>query len=280
VATIALLVHDTIIAFNATDIVVEIIALTVFGGLFFLHRRKQNTIMVSHTLIVTVFLLLDITWYFNKGLGLDVALLFIAALVIAQVLIVDKFRLILSVGVLINMLLIVSLEAYWDDFTLYGQYNADSENPFLTKSIFIIITFGITSWVISKLKEEYDKAYRMTLNQQKKLVEQNKNIQAINESLEQKVDERSREAITHQKKLMEYAFFHSHNLRGPLTNLLTMHEALQLNDLEIDERAVLINKLEEETRRLDDEVRDIQESLQRQDISDYYYRSGRVQRND
>jgi signal transduction histidine kinase len=277
-ATIALLFHDSVIAFDAQDIWVELTALALFSVLYIINRKHEYTREVSHFLIGSVFVLLDATWYFNRGMGLGVALLFFTAVVIGQVLIDERFRRLFTLLSLLNMAVLLAIEAFVEGFFILGLYNTGSEFPMLTKAIFIFITFVLTSWVIGRLKQEYDLAYQLTLAQQKELEQKNQEIRGINEELEEKIDERSREVIQNQKRLLKYSFFHSHNLRGPLTTLLTIHEALSLQDLTVDEMSRLITMLEEETVRLDKEVREIQYALQENEFSELYHIQAKEQK--
>jgi signal transduction histidine kinase len=217
--------------------------------------------------MVSVFLLLNISWYTNRGMGIGIVLMFYTAVVIAQLLIQEKYRWWLTGGYSLNMLVILLWEGWSNQFFILGLYPNVSEFPLITKGIFIFITFSVTSWVIIFIKRQYDEAYQLTRQQQEELLFKNKRISNINTELEEKIEQRTQELMQHHEQLLGYAFFHSHDLRAPITNLLTIHEALCLEDLEAGEQNNLIQKLQQETENLDEKIRDVQSMLENRNHS-------------
>jgi K+-sensing histidine kinase KdpD len=121
------------------------------------------------------------------------------------------------------------------------------------------------------IKRQYNEAYRLVRQQQDELLIKNERISNINSELEKKVDQRTHELLQHQEKLLRYAFFHSHDLRAPITNLLTIHEALQLDNLSDKQKDGLIEKLHDETERLDQKIKEVQKTLENSEYSSAYH---------
>ncbi|MCZ8021980.1 MAG: GAF domain-containing protein [Cyclobacteriaceae bacterium] len=88
------------------------------------------------------------------------------------------------------------------------------------------------------------------------LVSYAKEISTMNETLEQRVQERTKELDEQNKKLSEYAFINAHLLRGPLSRVMGLIEVIQLEQSS-DEVKKLVGHLQKSTDELDEVVHKI-----------------------
>ncbi len=104
-------------------------------------------------------------------------------------------------------------------------------------------------------------AYSMYLRKisEEKIIEQKEEIEAINASLEKRVEERTKALNEQNEKLAEYAFINSHLLRGPLCRIIGLIYLLKIdNDKDLPE---ILQHMTEATNELDDVVDHINRAL-------------------
>jgi hypothetical protein len=118
--------------------------------------------------------------------------------------------------------------------------------------------------MIEELKEEQQKVLQANRNLEKVNAELNTNnefIAAMNETLERKVEERTQGIVTMNKKIAEYAFFTSHELRAPLARILGLTQLMKIDlyKADVKQRDDLIffyvDKLLCSASELDEQVR-------------------------
>lgn len=76
-------------------------------------------------------------------------------------------------------------------------------------------------------------------------------------------EQRTKDISEQKEKLLQYAFFNSHKVRAPLANILGAVDILEesFNDLNPDERDLMLNTIKKESQRLDSEVRYVQDII-------------------
>jgi GAF domain-containing protein len=94
--------------------------------------------------------------------------------------------------------------------------------------------------------------------------EQKKEIVRINQSLEQRIRERTHELETQNHQLAEYAFINSHLLRAPLCRMLGLIHLIEVSDLKLKEME-LIDHLKKSGDELDDVVKRINKAIENGD---------------
>ncbi len=94
--------------------------------------------------------------------------------------------------------------------------------------------------------------------------EQKKEIVRINQSLEQRIRERTYELENQNHQLAEYAFINSHLLRAPLCRMLGLIHLIEVSDLKLKE-AELIDHLKRSGDELDDVVKRINKAIENGD---------------
>jgi len=136
----------------------------------------------------------------------------------------------------------------------------------IASRIFVIASMV---WV---MKSEYNRNLNRTILLNEELEQKNKQINdqrnkilEINSNLSSMVNERTRKLESANKQLTDYAFFNSHNVRGPLAriigivNLIKLHkENITLKDPEL---RGYFGHLEQSTTDLDKVIKDINNIL-------------------
>lgn len=92
------------------------------------------------------------------------------------------------------------------------------------------------------------------------LVKLNEALQELNRSLEDRIDERSRQLLIQNQKLSEYAFFNAHKLRAPVASILGLINLVQTS--EPHEHATIIAHLKTCGDQLDAIIRNISRELE------------------
>ncbi|HEY9049686.1 MAG TPA: tetratricopeptide repeat protein [Ohtaekwangia sp.] len=93
------------------------------------------------------------------------------------------------------------------------------------------------------------------------LIKLNVEINKMNENLEMKVQERTEEIARQNQKLIEYAFFTAHEVRGPLARILGLVELARIREL-VDDREEILDRLQDAAHELDEIIRIINRKLE------------------
>ena len=91
-------------------------------------------------------------------------------------------------------------------------------------------------------------------------------INKLNENLEEKVQERTEEIRMQNQKLVEYAFFTAHEVRGPLARILGLVELVKVKELN-HEREEIISRLQTSANELDEILREVNRKLESKENS-------------
>lgn len=105
-------------------------------------------------------------------------------------------------------------------------------------------------------------AYRASQRRdyENRLRQNSREIEKINQSLEQRVRERTAALENQNKQLAEYAFINSHLLRGPLSRLMGLINLIELLEIEESEKE-LVQHLKDSAQELDEVVRKISQAI-------------------
>jgi len=120
-------------------------------------------------------------------------------------------------------------------------------------------------------KSEYDKEYDLVqqmnfdlqeLNeeissQNEEIIQQREEILVINESLEELVEKRTQKIIEQNGRLLEYAFFNAHKVRGPLARILGLVKVTKLLKEKKEDKEQYFDLIEESAIELDNVVKEI-----------------------
>jgi len=261
VAASLLLLHDLLLDFTVSDMILEIIGIA-FAGLFL--KLSKKTDEVEHQIPVflgVLNILLVMAWYLNKGLGVGLVLDFLVVHIISIVLLSVRYRNKYLVLFTLMMAILFTVEFVNKDFYYISmQYRMA---PVLSKTIMISITYIITTWVVLYLKIQYSQTIQVIMSQNFEINQKNETISNHNSNLEETVIKRTQDISDQKEKLLQYAFFNSHKVRAPLANILGAVSIIQesYQDLDLDERDLMLNIIKKESERLDSEVRSVQDII-------------------
>lgn len=101
-------------------------------------------------------------------------------------------------------------------------------------------------------------------HQAEELRSANEEITRINENLEQIVNARTAEVKEQNKKIVEYVYYNSHKVRGPLARILGLVDLFQRNGISTEEIQDKLSELKKEAVELDAMVRQMNRSLEKQ----------------
>jgi len=261
VAASLLLLHDLLLDFTVSDMILEIIGIA-FAGLFL--KLSKKTDEVEHQIPVflgVLNILLVMAWYINKGLGVGLVLDFLVVHIISIVLLSVRYRNKYLVLFTLMMAILFTVEFVNKDFYYISmQYRMA---PVLSKTIMISITYIITTWVVLYLKIQYSQTIQVIMSQNFEINQKNETISNHNSNLEETVIKRTQDISDQKEKLLQYAFFNSHKVRAPLANILGAVSIIEesFEDLDLDERDLMLNIIKKESERLDSEVRSVQDII-------------------
>jgi tetratricopeptide (TPR) repeat protein len=133
----------------------------------------------------------------------------------------------------------------------------------------IALTMSISLYYYYRRRKRYsqklEQLNREIQDQKEEVVQLNHTLSAINNSLEAKIAERTKEIqhanellVSKNKKLEEYVFYNAHKLRGPVSTILGLIELFSNPLIKEKDVPEVINKLKESTTKLDSVVREIQ----------------------
>ena len=100
----------------------------------------------------------------------------------------------------------------------------------------------------------------------KLIAKKNEKIKLINESLEQRVEERTMKVKQQNEKLRSYAFSNSHEVRAPLSRLMGLVNMWNKKNKTIEERDFLVENISKSAVELDDIVRKLNDQLKEEDL--------------
>lgn len=136
-----------------------------------------------------------------------------------------------------------------------------------------ILLFGVMSFVLYKQREQKNEAnYMLKLRneevsrQKEELEEKADELRDLNLNLEKKVEQRTKVINKKNEKLREYAFMNAHNVRGPLTNILSLADLLNSSKME-REQEELIHHLHSSAEKLDTVIHDIKTNLENEELN-------------
>jgi tetratricopeptide (TPR) repeat protein len=89
----------------------------------------------------------------------------------------------------------------------------------------------------------------------------NLEINKLNENLETRVQERTEEIRFQNQKLVEYAFFTAHEVRGPLARILGLVDLVKVKELN-HEREEIMSRLQVAANELDEIIRQVNRKLE------------------
>lgn len=275
VAVSGFLVHDILVQADSL-VLIELAGLIFFSICYVVVRKQEkeeNIAKLSLLVIFMAYMLLNAAFYVNNGMGIGLAVLYISGITFSHALVHVKYRWYVTAFYSINFAAMMLVEYFYYSTEEVEILSATLNTPIISKAMFISVAIVFTTLVVMYLKKEYSDAYDLLSKNRKKLEEKSRKIEDMNAFLDKKVVERTESLFKEQDKLLKYAFFHSHNVRSPLTNILTIKEALDLPDLEANSKNKLLDELKEQSVKLDNEIKKIQHVIQSENYEERFHDS-------
>jgi signal transduction histidine kinase len=133
---------------------------------------------------------------------------------------------------------------------------------------YALVHFISIAYISYKFSKNIQIINRKVTNQQKEIVIQSEELQSLNESLkalnnhlEDKVMERTKELQLKNEKLAEYTFINGHQLRAPVATMLGLCNLLDYTE-EINDRETIIKMLKDEVKILNITIKEIRLKLE------------------
>jgi signal transduction histidine kinase len=129
--------------------------------------------------------------------------------------------------------------------------------------------YELESQKVLKVNYELKNIQEELLAQNEQILQQKEEILLINERLEEIVKERTAKVVQLNERIITYAFFNAHKVRGPLVRILGLVNILKIQPLqtEHDQQTVsgYISKIESSSIELDNVIKEINNELSQRD---------------
>ena len=117
---------------------------------------------------------------------------------------------------------------------------------------------------VEKRTFELTSANNELLSLNEELKSSNDNIVELNENLERMVKERTDKINDQLSQLSKYAHMNAHEVRAPLARMLGLMQLIKHNDIPEDQKAELIDMLDDASNELDTIVKEMNRLLERE----------------
>lgn len=114
--------------------------------------------------------------------------------------------------------------------------------------------------ILHQKNEEINNQKRSIELQAVTLMRLNEELQALNKTLETRIEERSKQLIIKNQKLAEYSFVNAHKLRAPVASILGLIHLME--QVDSDERLVVLDHLRMCASQLDAIIQEISRNLE------------------
>lgn len=258
------IIYDLFITGKFFFVVTDFFLLLIFGNLWYFSKYKKSFHLILKPVYFLVIASLT-SLYFQEGgingiIGCDFLLLGLLTLLLFNGM--ERFILFSLLVFVLALLFFCQINYPY----LFVNHYKNNLGIFLGFS-YRFILFCVLGYVI---KTEYEKERRQVYKQNIEIKKQHREIQIqkekllqINESLEMMVKERTSEIELQNQKLIDYANFNSHKVRGPLARILGLIYLIRLEGVnnESDYFLLFVEKLEVASQELDLVIKEINEIL-------------------
>jgi signal transduction histidine kinase len=116
------------------------------------------------------------------------------------------------------------------------------------------LLFNMVMYYILLVVERY---IRKVNDSNKLIAEQSNELRLLNQGLEQKVHERTKELESQYEKLKGYAYYNAHLLRGPFCRIQGLLQLMSMSHDQEEELKEVMPRLEESVNDLEDVIKKI-----------------------
>jgi tetratricopeptide (TPR) repeat protein len=146
-----------------------------------------------------------------------------------------------SILIFVIVILVVAILSSSLIFILYWRYRAANKK-------------------LTELNAAINEKNEEIMAQSDELLTVNEAVKRVNSDLESMVENRTHEVKVQNQKLLEYAYFNAHKVRGPLARILGLVNVMDLNGND-DDLKFLAAKIRESAEEMDEVVREINKKL-------------------
>ena len=205
---------------------------------------------------------------FNGPFALDLMNLFMITAIIAR----RKIRpiyLVFVCGFALGLIYIELFQTHW-------IHNIRPNDPPIIQILFLLMRIIMTINMAVTIKSEFEKEQVLLSrslnevqrknNQMTNLYEevraQKDSLEELNSQLERLVNIRTEQIVKKNQQLLDYAFYNSHKVRGPLARVIGLVYLLRLQPNMDDKSAELVERLGNSTYELDEMIKQISKLLE------------------
>ncbi len=270
---VILLIHLTynlFIVFSLELLSLDIFFLSILTTVYFMYKKFGFLDQLLFPLVLFILIMLSVFYFFHGGYRGIILFYFIIIAFSYSILLTDYRRnvlLILHAGIFLSL---VGAQFYHPEWI--QENKGDWEDLHYLLGFVLTISFIIYGGII--VRDDYERTSRVIRLQkmealqkgeeiQKKNQELNEKaiqIEQINKQLSQMIEAKTTRLEKQNNQLIEYAFFNSHKVRGPLARVLGLVELLKNTDNK-KEKALYLDKLDESARELDTVINEINKIL-------------------
>ena len=248
----------------------DFIFLTILVVVFFVYKKHGILNKLVVPILIFILIMLSVFYFFHGGYRGIILFYFIIIAYSYSVLLTDYRRNILLAFHTLLFAGLIVIQFYYPQLVWQTEYS-NSDFHYLLGFV-LAIAYIIYGGVI--VRKDYERSSRVIHQQKMEAIEksyeiQKKNeelnekafqIERINKRLNQMIEDKTARLEKQNYQLIEYAFFNSHKVRGPLARVMGLVELLKNVESNSD-RNLYLEKLEESAEELDLDINEINKIL-------------------
>lgn len=232
--------------------------------IFSIRLNYLNYTLLSRLIFIISWpFLLHIIPIFLQHAPIDYAIAFPMGLIFHSLLIQlmlshSKEKVLFWAAILLNFITLI----YASEILIYATQGINDVAELLTDPYYVLdsilywLLFNLVMFYVILVIEEYiskvGESYTLAKNQKE-------DLSKLNLSLEEKVTERTSELMLQNEKLINYAFFNAHELRGPFCRIKGLLYLKSLDNLTTDDLNQINNRLNNDIIELEKTIHKIQQ---------------------
>lgn len=249
-------IHDIFFVDNLVFVLLDFVFVGVLTTGYFTSTKYNIYTKVILPIFITCLLLITVFYFLLGGFRGIVMFYYLILAFCSAVVLESRQRNIVYLSMMAIFLFVVPLQIYYPSIVTNVYKDTNDFNIFI--SFFISLGFIIYGSVT--FRKYYDKANRIISDKNFELSKKSEEIAFVNDKLNQIVIERTNKIKIQNQKLIEYAFFNSHKVRGPLARVMGLVDLLR-NSSSKEDVELYLSKLEESAKELDEVVGEINKIL-------------------
>lgn len=134
---------------------------------------------------------------------------------------------------------------------------------FITTSLILLLALITSLLLFIRKQNRVRKMFIYDLQKKnEQILDQNNEIRLLNETLEERVEQRTASITAQKRKLEEYSFLNAHRLRGPVATLLGLLHLIDIKSLKPEELPQILDQVQEQVKQIDHVVNEINRAIE------------------